>query len=153
MFICMCTKRKTGCLFFPPFARDSYLETPCRQVVEQRDIDLGVHDREVGSGSCFSLGEGNQNMALESKDGIPRKLTNGIRRKCSFSISKRNKVGAGFSRILNSSPAISGCSYDWQDFASKLIASNVYQPFSPFFGIHCIFAWRLSFLIFHHLFP
>lgn len=84
MFICMCTKRKTRCLFFPPFARDSYLETPCRQVVEQRDIDLGVHDREVGSGSCFSLGEGNQNIALESKDVIPRKLTNGIRRKCSF---------------------------------------------------------------------
>ena len=68
MFICMCTKRKTRCLFFPPFARDSYLETPCRQVVEQRDIDLGVHDREVGSGSCFSLGEGNQNIAQNPKE-------------------------------------------------------------------------------------
>lgn len=32
----------------------------------------------------FFLGWGNQNIALESKDVIPRKLTNGIRRKCSF---------------------------------------------------------------------
>jgi len=45
---------------------------------------------------------------MSSRENSPM----GFEENVPFSKSKRNKVGAGFSRILNSSPAISGCSYD-----------------------------------------
>lgn len=151
MFICMCTKRKTGCLFFHPFSPRNALQASGRatRYWSGRPWSRGWF-REL-----FFLGWGEPKHCPGKQRWHPEKTHQWDSKKMFlFQNSKRNKVGAGFSRILNSSPAISGCSYDWQDFPSKLIASKVvYQPFSPFFGIYCIFAWRLSFLIFHHLFP